>query len=102
MIKILILAITLVLIPKEVKAGLDKFSYLDKVQDWIIERKVDSITQNLSCRASIPLYATWFGSRIRLDKEDVLIVKTDDFNVYTDNTFYKNIVSDIKSRIYEK
>ncbi len=56
------------------QAGLDKYSYLDKINDWVIERRVDSSTNMISCRASIPGYWTWFGDRIRLDKNNDLLV----------------------------
>jgi len=42
-------------------------------------------------------YDRWIN---KLPKEDVLIVKTDDFDVFNDKEFYDNIVSDIKNRIY--
>ncbi len=42
-------------------------------------------------------YDRWIN---KLPKEDVLIVKTDDFDVFNDKEFYNNIVSDIKNRIY--
>ena len=44
-------------------------------------------------------YDKWIN---KLPKEDVLIVKTDDFDVYKDTEIYEKIVNDIKSRIYEK
>ena len=55
-------------------AGLDKFSYLDKIGDWIIERKVDSMTGEVFCRASLSGKATWFSARPRLDKTNKLIL----------------------------
>ncbi len=44
-------------------------------------------------------YDRWIS---KLPKEDVLIVKTDDFDVFNDKEFYNNIVNDIKDRIYGK
>ena len=44
-------------------------------------------------------YDRWIN---KLPKEDVLIVKTDDFDVFNDKEFYNNIVIDIKDRIYGK
>ena len=44
-------------------------------------------------------YDRWIN---KLPKEDVLIVKTDDFDVFNDKEFYDNIVSDIKNRIYSE
>ncbi len=64
---------TICLFPRNAQAGLDKFSYLEKIEDWTIERKVDSITKNISCRASILNHGTWFSARIRLDRNDKLV-----------------------------
>tara|TARA_B100000700_G_C14423211_1_gene569108 strand:+ start:75 stop:425 length:351 start_codon:yes stop_codon:yes gene_type:complete len=56
-----------------VNAGLDHFSNLIFVDEWLIERKVDSSTNGIKCRASIPLHANWFGARIRLGPTNELI-----------------------------
>ena len=42
-------------------------------------------------------YDRWIN---KLPKKDVLIIKTDDFDIFNDNDFYKNIVYNIKSIIY--
>ena len=42
-------------------------------------------------------YDRWIN---KLSKQDVLIIKTDDFDIFNDNDFYENIVNNIKSRIY--
>ena len=42
-------------------------------------------------------YDRWIN---KLPKQDVLIIKTDDFDIFNDNNFYDNIVNNIKSRIY--
>ena len=44
-------------------------------------------------------YDKWIKS---LDSIDVLIIKTDNFNIFKDISFYKNIIEQIKSRMYEK
>ena len=44
-------------------------------------------------------YDRWIN---KLSKDDVLIVRTDDFDVFNDKEFYDNIVDDIKDRIYGK
>jgi deoxyadenosine/deoxycytidine kinase len=44
-------------------------------------------------------YDRWIN---KLPKKDVLIVRTDDFDVFNDKEFYNNIVNDIKDRIYGK
>ena len=43
------------------------------MDEWLIERKVDSLTNEIICRASIPLHANWFGARVRLDPTNKLI-----------------------------
>jgi len=42
-------------------------------------------------------YDRWIN---KLPKQDVLIIKTDDFDIFNDTDFYDNIVNNIKSRIY--
>ena len=42
-------------------------------------------------------YDRWIN---KLPNEDVLIIKTDDFDIFNDTDFYDNIVNNIKSRIY--
>ena len=42
-------------------------------------------------------YDRWIN---KLPSEDVLIIKTDDFDIFNDTDFYDNIVNNIKSRIY--
>ena len=56
-----------------VNAGLNKFTNLIFVEDWLIERKVDLITNETKCRASIPSQANWFGARVRLGPNNELI-----------------------------
>ena len=57
-----------------VSAALDKFSKLDQIENWIIERRIDSLTKAISCRAYMKGYSTWFSSRIRLNPDDELII----------------------------
>tara|TARA_Y100001968_G_scaffold332955_1_gene393260 strand:+ start:5601 stop:5945 length:345 start_codon:yes stop_codon:yes gene_type:complete len=64
--------ISFFLIPVEVYGGLGTFTYLDKVETWIIERKIDSSNGDVLCRASVPENGTWFSARPRLDKNDAL------------------------------
>ena len=60
---------------ESVHAGLNKFTYLDKVDEWVIERKFDSEKNTISCRASIPAQGSWFGARVRMDKNnDIAII----------------------------
>ena len=56
-----------------VKAGLNKFTDLIFVEDWLIERKVDLTNNEIKCRASIPSHANWFGARVRLSPKNELI-----------------------------
>ena len=56
-----------------VNAGLNKFTNLIFVDDWLIERKVDLTINETQCRASIPSHANWFGARVRLGPKNELI-----------------------------
>ena len=56
-----------------VNAGLNSFTNLIFVEDWLIERKVDLINDEIKCRASIPSHANWFGARVRLGPNNELI-----------------------------
>ena len=56
-----------------VNAGLNKFTNLIFVDDWLIERKVDLTINETQCRASIPSHANWFGARVRLGQNNELI-----------------------------
>ena len=56
-----------------VNAGLNSFTNLIFVEDWLIERKVDFTINETKCRASIPSHANWFGARVRLDPNNELI-----------------------------
>ena len=56
-----------------VNAGLNSFTNLIFVEDWLIERKIDLNNNETKCRASIPSQATWFGARVRLGSNDELI-----------------------------
>ena len=54
-------------------AGLNKFTDLIYVEEWLIERKVDLTINETKCRASIPSHANWFGARVRLGPNNELI-----------------------------
>ena len=56
-----------------VNAGLNSFTNLIYVDDWLIERKVDLTINKTKCRASIPSHASWFGARVRLGPKNQLI-----------------------------
>ena len=57
-------------------AGLNKFTNLIFVEDWLIERKIDLTINSTQCRASIPSHANWFGARVRLGPKNELIKPT--------------------------
>ena len=56
------------------KAGLNKFTKLTTLEEWLIERKVSIESKKVFCRASIPIHSTWYGSRIRLNEKDELFI----------------------------
>ena len=56
-----------------VNAGLNSFTNLIVVEEWLIERRVDLTNSEIKCRASIPSHANWFGARIRLGPNNELI-----------------------------
>ena len=56
-----------------VNAGLNKFTDLILVEEWLIERKIDLTFEEIECRASIPSHANWFGARVRLGPNNELI-----------------------------
>ncbi len=68
------MALSLNIFSNAVNSGLNKFTFLDEVKGWTIERKLDHQNNEIKCRASIPLYGTWFSSRIRLNKDDQLVI----------------------------
>ncbi len=49
------------------------FQTLDRVDGWLIERKLDR-EQNHVCRASVPGGGSWFSARVRLDLNDEVVV----------------------------
>ena len=56
-----------------VNAGLNKFTDLISLEEWLIERKIDLTFEEIECRASIPSHANWFGARVRLGPNNELI-----------------------------
>lgn len=49
------------------------FQTIDRVDGWLIERKLDS-EQNHVCRASVVGGGSWFSARVHLDLNDALVV----------------------------
>ncbi len=74
MIAVAFLPLIFFLSPQSMKAGLDKYTFLDKIGDWTVERKYDSEDNDILCRASILKYGSWFGARIRLNQDDLLVI----------------------------
>ena len=71
-------------------AGIDKYTFLDNINNWVIERKIDSNTQKISCRAYLPSNGSWFGAHIRLDSKNNLIVPSDLKKAYLASKYPKN------------
>ena len=65
--------ILVICICTSVNAGVNNFTDLISVEDWLIERKIDLNNNVTKCRASIPSQATWFGARVRLGPSNQLI-----------------------------
>ena len=86
----------LLICPEAVDAGLDKYTYLDKIDNWIIERKVISKNKAIFCRASILDSGTWFGSRIRLDKDGDIIYPMEALKEITPS---KQTISSVKKAL---
>ena len=55
-------------------AAINKFTYLDSVNGWTIERKIDSLTNQVFCRASIFEDGNWFADRVRLGINNEVII----------------------------
>ena len=53
--------------------GSTAFQPLDRVEGWLIERRLDA-NQDPICRASLPGPGTWFSARVHLDAEDEMVV----------------------------
>ena len=56
-----------------VALGATAFQPLDRVEGWLIERRLDE-SQDPICRASVPGPGTWFSARVHLDVDDVMVV----------------------------
>ena len=49
------------------------FQTLDRVDGWLLERKLDA-EQNPICRASIPGGGSWFSTRVHLNSNNELVI----------------------------
>ena len=56
-----------------VASALTAFQPLDRVEGWLIERRLDE-NQDPICRTSVPGPGTWFSARVHLDADDVMEV----------------------------
>ena len=56
-----------------VALGSTAFQILDRVEGWLIERRLDG-SQDPICRASMPGPGTWFSARVHLDADDAVVV----------------------------
>ncbi|WP_320677047.1 hypothetical protein [Prochlorococcus sp. MIT 1300] len=68
------------LFPTKAYSGVNEFTPLDQVEDWVIERRVNSTTNKVLCRAFLPNNSTWFSGRIRLDIKNQLIIPEEMLN----------------------
>ncbi len=74
------IALSLILLaPRAVISGIDKFSIIDRIGGWEIERKINSKNQSIKCRASLPSYYQWFSGKVRITSTGKLIIP-DEFN----------------------
>ena len=56
-----------------VALGSTAFQPLDRVEGWLIERRLDELQEPI-CRASVPGHGTWFSARVRLDADGRVVV----------------------------
>ena len=56
-----------------VASALTAFQPLDRVEGWLIERRLDA-NQDPICRASLPGPGTCFSARVHLDADEVMVV----------------------------
>ena len=67
------LCVLLLTLISPVALGSTAFQPLDRVEGWLIERRLDE-RQEPICRASVPGPGTWFSARVRLDANDLVVV----------------------------
>ena len=67
------LRLSLLTLMAPVASALTAFQPLDRVEGWLIERRLDE-NQDPICRASMPGPGTWFSARVHLDADDVMVV----------------------------
>ena len=84
------------LLTNKALTAVNKFTKLDNIYNWIIQRKINDVDQSLQCRAVLPLSGTWFGSNVRIDKYGHLIVPKG--IVYSESENSK-VLSDVRSAL---
>jgi hypothetical protein len=67
------LRVFLLILISPVAIGATTFQPLDRVEGWLIERRLDDMQEPI-CRASQPAHGTWFSARVRLDPDDLVVV----------------------------
>ena len=67
------LSLLLLTLMAPVASGSTSFQPLDRVEGWLIERRLDA-NQDPICRASVAGPGTWFSARVHLDADDVMVV----------------------------
>ena len=67
------LRVLLLILISPVAFGATPFQPLDRVEGWLIERRLDDM-QDPICRASMPGHGTWFSARVRMDPDDSVVV----------------------------
>ena len=55
-------------------AGLNQYTEIDSYKKWSIEQKFDLKKNTVSCRASKSGHGTWFSEKIRLDRNDKVLI----------------------------
>ena len=67
------LCLLLLILMAPVASASTSFQPLDRVEGWLIERRLDA-NQDPICRASMPGPGAWFSARVHLDADDVMVV----------------------------
>ena len=65
--------VLLLILMEPVASASTAFQPLDRVEDWLIERRLDD-NQDSICRASVPGPGTWFSARVHLDADGEMVV----------------------------
>ncbi len=74
---LLVYNLIFLLLGKKAEAGVQKYTYLEAHGQWTIERRYDIKNNKIDCRASIKNNFSWFGDRIRINKDGNLLIPKD-------------------------